>query len=98
MVEELNFEQYRKVCDEALRGQSICFTVPGDVMDIFIYAKDGRKYLVWAMDVENRFVAKRVEIPSEPADVKDILNELEEVKDDILYYLLANFPDYLEGR
>jgi len=47
------------------------------------------------VDVENRLVAKRVEIPWEPADVKDVLVELEEVKDSILYYLLANFPDYL---
>lgn len=91
----LSFGEYRKVVDEALKYPNLWLTMPGDAMDVFIYQGIDGKYLVWAMDTDKGFTAKKIKIPKNIADIMDILAEVEEVKDDIIYYLLANFPKYL---
>jgi len=95
--QSLSFGEYRKVVDEALKYPNLWLTMPGDAMDVFIYQRIDGKYLVWAMDTDKGFTAKKIKIPKNVADIMDILAEVEEVKDDIIYYLLANFPKYLRN-
>ena len=93
MIEKLTFKDFEKICDEALENPNLWLTLPIDAMTIFLYQKDDKKYLVWAMDTDNGFKGWRAEIPPEPME---LLRELDDVvKDDILYYLLINFPEVI---
>ena len=92
-MEELSLEEFERICDEALKKRNLWLTLPGDAMTIFIYQHDDKKYLVWAADTVNGFKALRVKIPPEPAELLEKLDDV--VKDDILYYLFLNFPEYI---
>ena len=90
MIKKITLKDFEKICNEALEHQNLWLTLPSDAMTIFLYQKNDKKYLVWATDTDNGFKGWCAEIPPEPSD---LLRELDDVvKDDILYYLLANFP------